>query len=173
MDFLAVLVVLFVHVLQTAGSAIQARKIPGLLFNLRVSSISAHFTGASLLSNQLSRVDFDFAPVLPLPLGLTSATIDSVTLTAVSGLTTIFTVEKTFDPALEVPSEGSVNSGVFTDVPLTQGSAATLSAVSSGILIANGQWDTHVTIITSPLTLPLPLTTVDPFMPTAWSISFF
>lgn len=70
MDFLAVLVVLFVHVLQTAGSAIQARQIPGLLFNLRVSNISAHFTvsvprhdsrvivlnlpqGASLLNNQL------------------------------------------------------------------------------------------------------------------------
>lgn len=83
------------------------------------------------------------APVLPLPLGLTSATIDSVTLTAVSGLTTIFTVEKTFDPALEVPTDGSVNSGVFTDVPLTQGSAATLSAVSSGILVANGQWNTQ------------------------------
>ncbi|KAL4255432.1 hypothetical protein AB1N83_013357 [Pleurotus pulmonarius] len=154
-NLLPVFIIVFVHPLQVIGSAIQTRQIPGLLFNLRISNISAHFTGASLLNNQLSRVDFNIAPVLPLPLGLTSATIDSVTLTA-------------------VPTDGSVlNSGVFTDVPLTQGSAATLDDVASGILIANGQWNTHVTIITNPLTLPLPLTTIDPLVPTAWSISFF
>ncbi len=70
MDLLALLVILFVHLLQVAGSPIQARQIPGLLFNLRVSNISAHFTvsgtkyvpgvvilnalqAASLLNNQL------------------------------------------------------------------------------------------------------------------------
>lgn len=70
MDLRALLVILFVQLLQVAGSAIQARQIPGLLFNLRVSNISAHFTvsglrhvpgvvvlnllqGASLLNNQL------------------------------------------------------------------------------------------------------------------------
>ncbi|KAF4586408.1 hypothetical protein EYR38_010684 [Pleurotus pulmonarius] len=143
-NLLPVFIIVFVHPLQVIGSAIQTRQIPGLLFNLRISNISAHFTGASLLNNQLSRVDFNIAPVLPLPLGLTSATIDSVTLTAVSGLSTIFTVERSFDPALEVPTDGSVlNSGVFTDVPLTQGSAATLDDVASGILIANGQWNTQ------------------------------
>lgn len=83
------------------------------------------------------------APVLSLLSILETVTIDSVTLTAVSGATTIFTVEKTFDPALQVPINGSVSSGVFTNVPLTQGSAATLSAVNSGTLTANGQFNTQ------------------------------
>lgn len=73
---------------------------------------------------------------------LTSVAIKSVTLTAVSGTTTMFKVEKTFDPAAVVPLNGSINSGVMTNVPLTQGSAATLSAVGSGTLTANGQFDT-------------------------------
>ncbi|KAF4568172.1 hypothetical protein EYR40_010431 [Pleurotus pulmonarius] len=145
------------------------------IFSAGVSmrNISAHFTAASLLNNQLSRVDFNVAPVLSLLSILETVTIDSVTLTAVSGTTTIFTINKTFDPALQVPTNGSVSSGVFINVPLTQGSAATLSAVNSGTLTANGQFNTHVTIITSPLTLPLPLTTIDSLVPTAWSISFF
>lgn len=54
----------------------------------------------------------------------------------------MFKVEKTFDPAAVVPLNGSINSGVMTNVPLTQGSAATLSAVGSGTLTANGQFDT-------------------------------
>lgn len=44
MDLLVVLVVLFVHLLQVAGSAIQARQIPGLLLNIHISNITAHFT---------------------------------------------------------------------------------------------------------------------------------
>ncbi|KAJ8516296.1 hypothetical protein ONZ45_g6365 [Pleurotus djamor] len=157
----------------TASSTpvLEERQIPVLTLGINVVKVDAHFTGASLLNNQIQQLAFDFSLILPLLSPITTIAIDSVSLTATSGTTSIFTAEKTFDPPIVVPSSGSVNSGIINDVTLTQGSASTLGVVGNAALNVNANFMTKVTIITDPLTIPLPVIVLDLNVPTNYTCS--
>lgn len=176
MDLTTILAVVFLHILQVAGDGLQSRQLPGLLLNLHVTNTNTHFTGASFLNNQISNFNFDVSPsTSDLPnVHITGVTISGVDLSAASGSTEIFALHKTFSPELAVPLSGSgvVNSGAITNVPLTQGSAATLEFVDDGVLNVDAVFDARVTLVTDgPATLPLQVKEVAVNVPTSWTIS--